>query len=85
MCIFVFFFFFYLLLLKVTKVTTEHQKEPQQKHQNKPFFGTSAKKKALAEDRSPPQELEVGPHSGPYLPVYMKAGGGENITLNTFI
>ena len=29
-------------------------------------------KKASAEDRSPPQELEIGPRSGPYLLVPLK-------------
>ena len=29
-------------------------------------------KKALAKGRSPPQELEVGPRSGPYLLVAIK-------------
>ena len=36
------------------------------KKHNKPFFARRAKK-ALVEDRSPPQELEVGPRSGPFL------------------
>ena len=31
------------------------------------FFFARRAKKALAEGRSPPQELEVGPRSGPYL------------------
>ena len=36
-----------------------------------PFFASRAKK-SLAEGRSPPQELEVGPRSGPYLLVNLK-------------
>ena len=51
------------ILLKVTKVTTGNQKWPKQ--HNKVFF--------LPEGlgRSPPQELEVGPCSGPYLLVFL--------------
>ena len=37
------------------------------------FFARRAKK-ASAEGRSPPQELEVGPRSRPYLLVYSKNG-----------
>ena len=40
------------------------------KQHKKVFFARRAKK-AAAEDRSPPQELEVGPRSGPYLLVYI--------------
>ena len=36
-----------------------------------PFFARRAKR-ASAEGRSPPQELEVGPRSGPYLLVLLK-------------
>ena len=44
-------------------------------------------KKASAEGRSPPQELEVGPCSGPYLLVLLilkmwispKGGGSDNV------
>ena len=71
-----FLFFFYgffskllWLLLKITKVTTGHQKWPKQ--HNKLFFAQKTKK-ASAEGPSPPQELEVGPRSGPYLLVSMK-------------
>ena len=56
------------LLLKVTKVTSGHknrQKWPKQ--HNKLFFLPEVQKKASAEGQSPPQELEVGPRSGPYL------------------
>ena len=37
------------------------------------FFARRAKK-ASAEGRSPPQELEVGPRSGPYLLVLLIMG-----------
>ena len=57
----------------VTKVTTGHQKWPKmgQNSIRSSFFARRAKK-ASAEGRSPPQELEVGPRSGPYLLVYIK-------------
>ena len=55
------------LLLKVTKVNTGHQKLPKQ--HKKPFFCPKGKKSL---GRSPPQELEVGPRSGPYLLVCKK-------------
>ena len=45
-------------------VTTGHQKLPKMGQSS--FFSRRAKK-ASAEGRSPPQELEVGPRSGPYL------------------
>ena len=48
------------LLLKVTKVTTGHHKLPK-------MGQNSIIKKVSAEGQSPPQELEVGPHSRPYL------------------
>ena len=35
--------------------------------QHKKFFFARMAKKASAEGQSPPQELEVGPRSGPYL------------------
>ena len=56
------------LLLNVTTVTTGHQKSPKsgQNSKKSSFFARRAKK-ASAEGRSPPQELEVGPRSGPYL------------------
>ena len=50
--LFFLFFFYSKLLLKLTKVTTEHQKMP---------------KMGQNRVQSPPQELEVGPCSGPYL------------------
>ena len=50
----------------VTKVTTGHKKIPKMGQNSiiRPFFARRAKK---ALGRSPPQELEVGPRSGPYL------------------
>ena len=56
------------LLLKVTKVTTGHQKLPKicQNSIIISFFARRANK-ASDEGRSPPQELKVGPRSGPYL------------------
>ena len=56
------------LLLKVTKVTTRHQKWPKMGQNSiiSSFFARRAKK-ASAKGGSPPQELEVGPHSRPYL------------------
>ena len=63
-----------MLLLKVTKVTTGHQKLPKMGQNSiiSPFFARRAKK-ASAEGRSPPQELEVSPRSGLYLLVTPKA------------
>ena len=63
-----------MLLLKVTKVTTEHQQLPKM-GQNSIItsFCAQRAKKPSAEGRSPPQELEIGPHSGPYLLVEIKA------------
>ena len=65
------------LLLKVTKVTTGHQKMPKM-GQNSIISSFFARKKASAEGRSPPQELEVGPRSGPYLLVHF-IGGSEYV------
>ena len=51
------------------------------KQHNKVFFAQRAKK-ASAEGPSPPQELEVGPRSGPYLldiPEKGERGEGEAI------
>ena len=61
------------LLLKVTKVTTGNQKMPKMGQNSiiSPFFARRAKN-ALAEGRSPPQELEVSPRSGLYLLVFLK-------------
>ena len=60
------------LLFKFTNVNTEHQKWPKMSQNSiiRSFFARRAKK-ASAEGRSPPQELEVVPRSGPYLPVYL--------------
>ena len=63
------------LLLNVTKVTTGHPKFPKM-GQNRiisSFFAQRAKK-VLTEGRSPPQELELGPHIGPYLLVLSVLG-----------
>ena len=69
------------ILFKVTEVTTKsyqgyywtpkNAKNGPKQH-NKLFFARRAKK-ASAKGRSPPQELEVGPRSGPYLLVLFKA------------
>ena len=60
------------LLLNVTKVTTGHQKSPKMGQNSiiSSFFARRAKK-ASAKGRSPPQELEVGPRSGPYFLVVL--------------
>ena len=62
--------FFGLGLLKVTKVTNGHQKMPKMGQNSiiTSFFAQRSKK-ASAEGLIPLQELEVGPRSGPYLPV----------------
>ena len=62
-----------MFLLKVTKVTTGHKKLAKmgQNSIKSSFFAQRAKK-ASAECRSPSQELEVGPRSGPYLLVDLK-------------
>ena len=77
----IFFGFFFSRFLgvsfKVTKVTTKcysgyywtpkiAKKGPKQQQQKNSFFARRAKK-ASAESHSPPQELEVGLRSGPYL------------------
>ena len=76
--IFPFLFFWFLskllrLLLNDTTVTIGHQKSPKmgQNSIKSSFFARRAKK-ASAKGRSPPQELEVGPRSGPYLLVNNK-------------
>ena len=63
-----------MLLLKFTKVTTGHQKLSKigQNSIITSFFARRAKI-ASAEGRIPPQELEEGPRSGPYLLVIVKA------------
>ena len=68
------------LLLNVTMVTTEHQKSSKmgQNSITSSFFAQRAKI-ASAKGRSPPQELEVGPRSGPYLLVHVNS---EKFTSN---
>ena len=67
----IFFGFFWKLLrllLKVTEVTTEHQKWPEiSTNSIKIYFFTRMGKKASAKGQSPPQVLEVNPHSGLYI------------------
>ena len=68
-----------ILLLKVTKVTTGHQKLPKMGQNSiiSSFFVRRAKTASL-KGQSPPQELEVGPCSGPYLLVsYYKGSAFE--------
>ena len=62
-----------MLLLKVTEVTTEHQKWPniRQNSIRSPFL-PKGQKKASVKGQSPPQELDVGPRSGPYPLVFYK-------------
>ena len=67
-----FFWFLSKLLrlpLNVTTITTRHQKLPKmgQNSIKSSSFCPKGQKKTSAEGQSPPQELEVGPHSGPYL------------------
>ena len=71
------FFVFFLVSFKVTKVTTKcyhgYYWTPKiakngPKQHRKLFFCLKGKKSF---GRSLPQELEVGPHSGPYIPVYI--------------
>ena len=59
------------LLLNVTTVTTGHQKLSKigQNSIKSPFFPVG--KKSFGQ--SPPQELEVGPRSGPYILVELKS------------
>ena len=71
--LFIFFIDFFKLLrllLKVTKVTTGEQKWP--KVGQNSIINFLGAKKSLG--RSPPQKLEVGPRSEPYLLVYIKSG-----------
>ena len=65
-CIFFGFFWFFFGSFKVTNVTTKcyHGYYWTLKIAKN---GPKQHKKALAEGQSPPQELEVGPRSGPYL------------------
>jgi hypothetical protein len=57
------------LLLNVTMVTSEHQIAKNGPKQHKKLFFCPKGKKSLG--RSPPQELEVGPRSRPYLLVFL--------------
>ena len=72
-CIFVLFSKLFRLLLKITKVTTGHQILPKIcQHRIISFFLFARKaKKVSAEGQSPLEELEIGPHSGPYLLVFV--------------
>ena len=71
-----------MLLLKVNKVTTGHQKLPKMGQNSiiTPFLARRAKKNL---GQSPPQELEVGPGSGPYLLVLLSLEPSWIINLNT--
>ena len=69
------FFWIYFFLVIVTNVTTKNYQgyywtpkiaKNGPKQHNRLFFARKAKK-ASAEAQSPPQELEIGPRSGPYL------------------
>ena len=90
---FFFIFLFFLvyfkvnrLLLNVTMVNTGHQKLPKmgQNSIKSSFFALSVKK-ASAEGRSPPQELEVGPRSGPYLLVTSMPGFLEVLNVSMLL
>ena len=70
---FVFFSKLLKLLLKVTKVTTEHHKLPKM-GQNSIISYFFAQRATKSLGRSPAQELEVGPRSGPYLLVIQQKG-----------
>ena len=48
-----------------------------------PFFARRAKQ-ASAKGRSPPQELEVGPRSGPYLIVEIKVNNWRAVLVGDF-
>ena len=61
------------LLINITEITTEHQKWLKiSTNSVKSSFFVRRAKKASSEGRSPPQELEVSPHSGLYLLVTVK-------------
>ena len=68
-------FFFVIVTNVTTKCYHGYYRIPKmgQNSIKSPFFARRAKK-ASVEGRSPPQELEVGPRSGPYLLVYSKNG-----------
>ena len=72
---------FFWVPFKVTKVSTKSSQgfywtpkmaKNEPKQHNKLFYSLWAKK-ATAEGRSPPQELEVGPRSGPYVLVLVES------------
>ena len=85
-----FLFFWFLsklqrLLVNVTRVTTRHQKSPKMgKNSIKRSFFARRAKKVLAEGRSPPQDLEVGPRSRPYLLVLVTQRTGAFSFLLSF-
>jgi len=66
-------FFFFIVTNVTTKCYHGYYWTPKmgQNSIKSSFFARRAKK-ASAEGRSPPQELEVGPLSGPYLLVFIK-------------
>ena len=68
-----FFYFFKLirLILKVSKVTKKKWPNIGKNSIISPFFGRRGKT-ASDKGRIPPQELEIGPHSGTYLLVCIK-------------
>ena len=71
-------FFLLMLVIKVTEVTTQQQKCLKMSTNSvKSFFFARRAKKASAEGRSPPQELEVNPRSGLYLLVPMIQGKNQ--------
>ena len=68
-------------------VTTGHQNMPKMGQISiiSSFFARRAKK-ASAEGQSPPQELEVGPRSGPYLLVFLKGLiSGQGLIKGTYL
>ena len=88
----IFFWFFGLfskwlrLLLKIAEVTTEHQKWPKiSTNSVKSSSFAQRAKKASAEGWSPPQKLEVSPHSGLYLLVILITHHGFIIFLSLYI
>ena len=69
----IFWIFFVIVINVTTKCYHGYYWTPKmgQNSIKSPLFARRAKKTS-AEGRSPPQELEVGPRSGPYLLVYLK-------------
>ena len=79
------FFCFFGIPFKVTKVTTKSYQgyycapkiaKNGPKQHNRLLLLPKGQTKALTKGQSPPQELEVGPHSGPYLLVALILGTG---------